>query len=76
MVNRWTVGLLVLVAAAVASGLCLPNQQHPNIILTVIDTTRANALSGYGRPPLTTPNTDAIVQKGVLFEQASTDYVR
>ncbi|MFH0846706.1 MAG: sulfatase [Chloroflexota bacterium] len=40
----------------------------PNILLIVIDALRARNLSCYGYDKLTSPNIDALAQKGVLFE--------
>jgi arylsulfatase A-like enzyme len=42
----------------------------PNILLIVLDATRADACSCYGDGPLTTPVLDEMVEQGVLFEQA------
>jgi arylsulfatase A-like enzyme len=39
------------------------------IVLIVLDTLRADALSAYGNPRPTTPTLDALAQRGVLFEQ-------
>jgi arylsulfatase A-like enzyme len=43
---------------------------HPNVLLLVIDTQRADHLSSYayGRP--TTPRLDSLAKEGVLFERA------
>jgi len=43
---------------------------RPNILLVVMDTTRADHLSCYGYPKPTTPNIDRIAREGVLFENA------
>jgi len=45
--------------------------ERPNILLIVMDTTRADHLSCYGAPRSTSPNLDRLAQEGVLFEQAS-----
>ena len=42
----------------------------PNIILITLDTVRADHLSVYGYPRLTTPNLDKWAQRGVVFENA------
>lgn len=44
---------------------------QPNVLLIVMDTTRADRLSCYGYSRPTTPNLDRLAQEGVLFEQAS-----
>lgn len=43
---------------------------RPNVLLIVMDTTRADHLSCYGYPRRTTPNLDRLANDGVLFEQA------
>ncbi len=43
----------------------------PNVLLVVMDTTRADRVSCYGYPRPTTPNLDQVAQEGVLFEDAS-----
>jgi arylsulfatase A-like enzyme len=42
----------------------------PNVLLVVLDTTRADRLSAYGYPRPTTPELDRIAAQGVLYEQA------
>jgi arylsulfatase A-like enzyme len=42
----------------------------PNILFIVLDTVRADALSCYGNPKLTTPNLDEVADHGVLFKNA------
>jgi arylsulfatase A-like enzyme len=44
---------------------------RPNVLMIVMDTTRADHLSCYGHPAATTPNIDRLAQEGVLFEQAT-----
>jgi arylsulfatase A-like enzyme len=44
--------------------------RRPNILLIVLDATRADACSCYGTERLTTPNLDRLASEGVLFEQA------
>lgn len=44
--------------------------KQPNIILISIDTLRADHLSCYGYPRLTTPNIDRLAREGVLFKSA------
>lgn len=61
--------LSVPVAAEVAP---VPTREdaRPTIILAVLDTTRADAISAYGNVEGTTPNVDALAATGVLFEHA------
>ena len=42
----------------------------PNIVFVLIDTLRADHVSGLGYPRNTTPNIDAYAQQGVMFERA------
>lgn len=44
--------------------------QAPNVLLIVLDTLRADHLSAYGYPRLTTPRIDQFAQEGILFEKA------
>lgn len=64
-------GLLWLAGAAFLWG-AEPQRKpsRPNVLLIVMDATRADHLSCYGYPKRTTPNLDRIAAQGVLFEQA------
>ena len=42
----------------------------PNILLIVVDTLRADHLSAYGYPRLTSPTVDRMAKEGILFENA------
>lgn len=42
----------------------------PNVVLIVIDTLRADHLSGYGYARETSPTIDALARRGVIFENA------
>ncbi|MBI5030576.1 MAG: sulfatase [Chloroflexi bacterium] len=46
--------------------------KEPNILLIVIDATRARNLSCYGYARATSPNLDRLAAQGVLYEQAIT----
>jgi arylsulfatase A-like enzyme len=43
-----------------------------NVLLVTFDTTRADHFSCYGYPLLTTPRSDSLAKRGVLFTRAST----
>jgi len=47
-----------------------PARPDPNVVLIVIDTLRADHLSGYGYYRDTTPNLDALSREGVRFDSA------
>lgn len=48
---------------------------RPNVVLVVLDTYRADALSSYGNPVPTTPRFDALAREGIRFQSAfSTDF--
>lgn len=55
---------------------CSPGDDpRPNIVLVVLDTTRADALSAYGNTRPITPRIDALADRGVRFERAyATDF--
>jgi arylsulfatase A-like enzyme len=63
----------LLVATLLVSAACQLGDQtrpDPNVILIVIDTLRADHLSGYGYYRNTTPKLDAFIQEGVRFDSA------
>jgi arylsulfatase A-like enzyme len=47
-----------------------PNTDRPNILIVVMDATRADHLSSYGYGRKTSPNVDQLASQGVLYEQA------
>ena len=47
-----------------------PVAQGPNVLLITIDTLRADHLSAYGYPRSTSPNIDALAERGIVFERA------
>ena len=51
-------------------GLPAAAPDSPNVLVIVVDALRADHLSGYGYPRLTSPNLDRIARQGVLFESA------
>ena len=74
------IGLLVLAAAWVAplvsqwtasrTALAAGAKPVPNVLLLVLDTVRADALSSYGYHRPTTPHLDQFAERGVRFERA------
>ncbi len=45
-------------------------KNRPNVLILMMDATRATRLSCYGYPKATTPNLDQLAAQGVLYEQA------
>jgi arylsulfatase A-like enzyme len=62
--------LLSLVGCGEPGGPGSAARRPHGIVLIVLDTLRADALSSYGNPRDTTPALDALASRGVLFEQA------
>ncbi len=63
-------GLVALACSEPGSWFASP--PRPNVVLIVLDTTRADILSAYGYPKPTSPSLEAIAAEGVTFEQAIT----
>jgi arylsulfatase A-like enzyme len=53
----------------------MTSQRKPNILLIGIDSLRADHMSCYGYPRLTTPHIDRFAQGGTLFENAFSAYI-
>lgn len=69
------IGLLFLSPSPALSSDSPGAQGHmgrQNVLLITMDTTRADVLSCYGYPLLTTPNVDRLAARGTRFTQAST----
>src|SRR5262249_59576848 len=47
-----------------------PSTRRPSFLLFVLDTTRADAVSAYGRVAGTTPTVDALAASGLRYEHA------
>jgi len=56
-----------LAAACLA---CTPGDQRPSILLVVVDTLRADAVSAYGASEGTTPTIDSLAAQGLLYSRA------
>ena len=64
-------GWSILEVTAISSvARSLSSQDHPNVILIVIDTQRADHLSCYGYKRNTSPTLAKFAEKGILFENA------
>jgi len=64
---------LVWTTMVLAAGGCLParpDEPLQGAVLIVLDTVRADHLSGYGHSQPTSPNLDGLAKAGVLFERA------
>lgn len=53
----------------------MPKRRKPNILLIGIDSLRADHMSCYGYPRLTTPHIDRFAQGGTLFERTYSAYI-
>jgi len=53
----------------------MPAKRKPNIVLLGIDSLRADHMSCYGYPRLTTPHMDRFAQGGTLFERTYSAYI-
>lgn len=76
---------LLLLTLSIGAGNCLSNRaganvaarpvapelaERPNILLVVVDTLRADALSPYGADPSVSPEFAALAEDSMIFEQA------
>ncbi len=61
---------LVLAIAAALGGCAEPEVERPNVVFIVCDTLRADRTSTYGHFRPTTPNLDALGDRGTVFERA------
>jgi hypothetical protein len=74
MLDAWC-GALALACAIALIGGCRaervgPGDARPSILLVVVDTLRADAVSAYGAVEGTTPAFDALAAGGLLYERA------
>ncbi|MBI3947010.1 MAG: sulfatase [Armatimonadetes bacterium] len=53
----------------------MPSQRKPNILLIGIDSLRADHMSCYGYPRLTTPHMDRFARGGTLFERTYSPHI-
>jgi arylsulfatase A-like enzyme len=61
-----------IASAAPAQPRDASSRSKPDVTLIIIDTLRADRLSCYGNPRLTSPNLDALAARGTRFEQCMT----
>ncbi len=59
---------LILIPALFLASCGLDNSGPPNIVLLVVDTLRADHLSGYGYERETSPFLDSLIERGSAFE--------
>ncbi len=71
MSSAWCSAIALAYAMGLAGG-CSPEtvDPRPSIVLVVIDTLRADAVSAYGAVEGTTPAFDALASRGLLYERA------
>ncbi|REK18630.1 MAG: DUF229 domain-containing protein [Planctomycetota bacterium] len=69
----WGLFAVALVSlAALIAVLAWPSEPPPNLLIVSIDTLRADHLGCYGYDRPTSPTLDALAERGVVFEAAST----
>lgn len=51
------------------------NRRKPNVVLLGVDSLRADHMSGYGYPRLTTPHIDQFAKSGTLFERTYSAHI-
>ena len=61
----WQLSWLAVVCLA-----CAPVDERPSILLLVVDTLRADAVSAYGASEGTTPTIDSLAAQGLLYSRA------
>jgi arylsulfatase A-like enzyme len=61
-----------LVGAGVTAPAAAAELGRPSIVLVTVDTLRADRLSGYGYGRTTSPNIDALLERGLKFTRART----
>ena len=77
----WVIATVLLAVVGIEGSLWLKERiatarlpaappNSPNVLVIVVDTLRADHLSGYGYARATSPNLDRIGEQGVLFENA------
>jgi arylsulfatase A-like enzyme len=54
----------------------MPKKRKPNILLIAVDSLRADHMSCYGYPRLTTPHLDRFARGGTLFENTFSAHIR
>jgi len=62
----------MLLSGAVLAGCGEPEPAHGDVLLIIVDTLRADALSSYGNPQPTTPHLDALAADGLRFAEVLT----
>ncbi len=56
--------------ASAATAPTAPGPNRPHVVILLLDTVRADALSVYGAPPGSTPHIQRLADRGVVFERA------
>lgn len=63
-------GVASALALSLAATGCSGSKAHPNVVLVVIDSLRADALGCYGKQPSPSPNIDRLADEGERYERA------
>ncbi|MBN1825267.1 MAG: sulfatase-like hydrolase/transferase [Candidatus Eisenbacteria bacterium] len=70
--KRRLLPLLFLLLGAALFASCAARREHPNVLLLVVDTLRADRLGSYGYGRETTPSLDRLAAESLRFERAYT----
>jgi len=71
--HRGPIATLLLAAALLSlAAACGRGERHPNVLLIVVDTLRADHLSAYGYERDTSPHLAAFAEQAAVFERAGT----
>lgn len=68
--GRSPVVALVASFAVLGCAVDAPRNDRPNLVLIVVDTLRADALTPYGAPDTASPNIDRLARSGATFDNA------
>jgi arylsulfatase A-like enzyme/Flp pilus assembly protein TadD len=72
IVRRWAIGLLTVATLGGPSPGGAPPAAGPSLLLLTLDTTRADSLGCYGGADASTPNLDALAERGIRYARALT----
>ncbi len=74
MLPRWRLAPLTVLLLGLIACSRSPFPERPNILLITVDTLRADHLSSYGYPRVTSPVVDRLAAEGLRFENPSVQW--